>query len=76
MPPAEAAEPATSTNAADVMAVDLRDLSRAYGERVALAGVTLMLPRGATLAVARLARPCARGRISSLGHSLGQTLPY
>ena len=32
-------------------AVELRDLSRAYGERVALAGVTLTLPRGATLAV-------------------------
>jgi heme exporter protein A len=51
MPPAEAAEPTTSTNAADVMAVELHDLSRAYGERVALAGVTLTLPRGATLAV-------------------------
>jgi len=32
-------------------AVALRDLGRAYGERVALAGVTLELPRGATLAV-------------------------
>jgi heme exporter protein A len=32
-------------------AVALRDLSRAYGERVALQGVTLELPRGATLAV-------------------------
>jgi heme exporter protein A len=32
-------------------AVALRDLSRAYGERVALRGVTLELPRGATLAV-------------------------
>jgi ABC-type multidrug transport system ATPase subunit len=32
-------------------ALDLRDLGRAYGERVALAGVTLTLPRGATLAV-------------------------
>jgi heme exporter protein A len=32
-------------------AVDLRDVRRAYGERVALAGVTLSLPRGATLAV-------------------------
>jgi ABC-type multidrug transport system ATPase subunit len=29
----------------------LRDVSRAYGERVALAGVSLTLPRGATLAV-------------------------
>jgi heme exporter protein A len=32
-------------------AVALRDLRRSYGERVALAGVTLSLPRGATLAV-------------------------
>ncbi len=32
-------------------AVALRELSRAYGERVALRGVTLELPRGATLAV-------------------------
>ena len=32
-------------------AVALRDVSRAYGERVALAGVSLTLPRGATLAV-------------------------
>jgi heme exporter protein A len=32
-------------------AVVLRELGRAYGERVALAGVTLELPRGATLAV-------------------------
>jgi heme exporter protein A len=32
-------------------AVALRDLRRAYGERVALDGVTLSLPRGATLAV-------------------------
>jgi heme exporter protein A len=32
-------------------AVALRDLGRAYGDRVALAGVTLELPRGATLAV-------------------------
>jgi heme exporter protein A len=32
-------------------AVALRELSRAYGERVALQGVTLELPRGATLAV-------------------------
>ena len=29
----------------------LRDVSRAYGERVALVGVSLTLPRGATLAV-------------------------
>jgi heme exporter protein A len=32
-------------------AVALRDLRRAYGERVALDGVTLEVPRGATLAV-------------------------
>jgi heme exporter protein A len=32
-------------------AVALRDLGRAYGERIALAGVTLSVPRGATLAV-------------------------
>jgi heme exporter protein A len=36
---------------ADGPAVALRDLGRAYGDRVALAGVTLELPRGATLAV-------------------------
>jgi heme exporter protein A len=35
----------------DAPAVALRDLGRAYGERVALAGVSLELPRGATLAV-------------------------
>jgi heme exporter protein A len=32
-------------------AVELRELRRAYGERVALAGVSLSLPRGRTLAV-------------------------
>jgi heme exporter protein A len=32
-------------------AVALRELGRAYGDRVALTGVTLELPRGATLAV-------------------------
>src|SRR5215213_6076208 len=32
-------------------AVTLRELGRAYGERVALAGVTLDLPAGRTLAV-------------------------
>ena len=32
-------------------AVALRELARAYGDRVALAGLTLELPRGATLAV-------------------------
>jgi heme exporter protein A len=32
-------------------AIELRDLGRAYGERVALSGVTLSLPAGSTLAV-------------------------
>src|SRR5687767_1422189 len=32
-------------------AVELRDLGRAYGERIALSGVTLALPAGSTLAV-------------------------
>src|SRR5690242_13100133 len=32
-------------------AVELRELGRAYGERIALAGVTLTLPLGRTLAV-------------------------
>src|SRR3712207_2890093 len=32
-------------------AVELRDAGRAYGERTALAGVTLDVPAGATLAV-------------------------
>ena len=36
---------------ADGPAVALRDAGRAYGDRVALSGVTLELPRGATLAV-------------------------
>ena len=36
---------------ADAPAVALHELGRAYGERVALSGVTLELPRGATLAV-------------------------
>jgi heme exporter protein A len=36
---------------ADGPAVALRDVGRAYGERVALSGVTLELERGATLAV-------------------------
>jgi heme exporter protein A len=35
----------------DEPAVALRDLGRAYGERVALAGVTVDVPSGATLAV-------------------------
>jgi heme exporter protein A len=70
--------------AADGAAVALRDLGRAYGERVALTGVTLELPLGATLAVfgangagkttlvrvlATLLRPHA-GSVSVLGSSL------
>ncbi len=51
MPPAEAHAPDTPSRAADVAAVQLDGLSRAYGERVALAGVTLELPPGATLSV-------------------------
>jgi heme exporter protein A len=65
-------------------AVALRELARAYGDRVALAGVTLELPRGATLAVfgangagkttllrvlATLLRPHS-GDASVLGHKL------
>jgi heme exporter protein A len=37
--------------AAEPAAVELRDAGRAYGERTALAGVTLDVPAGATLAV-------------------------
>src|SRR4051794_41831743 len=44
---AAAAAPAERT----VAALELRDVARAYGERVALAGVTLTLPAGRTLAV-------------------------
>jgi heme exporter protein A len=36
---------------ADGPALELTDLGRAYGERVALSGVTLTLPRGSTLVV-------------------------
>jgi heme exporter protein A len=65
-------------------AVALQDLGRAFGERVALAGVTLSLPRGRTLAVfgangagkttllrvlATLLRPHA-GSVSVLGRAL------
>jgi len=68
----------------DAPAVSLRDVGRAYGERVALAGVTLELPRGRTLAVlgangagkttllrilATLLRPHA-GRAAVLGSAL------
>jgi heme exporter protein A len=70
--------------ATDGPAVALRDLGRAYGERVALTGVTVELPRGATLAVfgangagkttllrvlATLLRPHA-GSVSVLGSAL------
>jgi heme exporter protein A len=40
-----------ATGADGAPAVALRELTRAYGDRVALSGVTLELPRGATLAV-------------------------
>jgi heme exporter protein A len=65
-------------------AIALGELGRAYGDRVALAGVTLELPRGATLAVfgangagkttllrvlATLLRPHA-GSVSVLGRAL------
>jgi heme exporter protein A len=39
------------TEAAAAPAIELSDLGRAYGERVALSGVTLELPAGRTLAV-------------------------
>jgi branched-chain amino acid transport system ATP-binding protein len=53
MAPPEPAAPALDTADEHVTgpALELRGLGRAYGERVALAGVTLTLPRGATLAV-------------------------
>ena len=69
---------------ADGDAVVLRELGRAYGERVALADVTVSVPRGATLAVfgangagkttllrvlATLLRPHA-GEVVVLGHAL------
>ena len=72
------------TSADSAPAVALRELGRAYGDRVALAGVTLELPRGATLAVfgangagkttllrvlATLLRPHA-GRATVLGAAL------
>jgi heme exporter protein A len=65
-------------------AIELADLGRSYGERVALAGVTLSLEEGRTLAVfgangagkttllrilATLLRP-HRGRAAVLGHAL------
>jgi ABC-type multidrug transport system ATPase subunit len=72
------------TSAESAPAVALRELGRAYGERVALAGVTLELPRAATLAVfgangagkttllrilATLLRP-HRGSVEVLGRAL------
>ena len=49
--PAAAADGTPEVAGDGAPAVSLRELVRAYGERVALAGVTLELPRGATLAV-------------------------
>jgi len=78
MPPTEAAE------AEPTAAIELHDLGRAYGERVALSGVTLTLSAGRTLAVfgangagkttllrilATLLRP-HRGEARVLGRSL------
>jgi heme exporter protein A len=69
-----------------VSAISLRGVTRRYGERTALAAVTLELPRGQTLAVlgpngagkstllrvlATLLRPHA-GELAVLGHSLPQ----
>src|SRR5688572_13157840 len=86
MPPTEA--PAGATGAAHgeaaAPAIELRDLGRAYGERIALSGVTLDVPAGSTLAVfgangagkttllrilATLLRP-HRGEARVLGHAL------
>jgi heme exporter protein A len=82
---AEAAPEATGARGgAAAPAIALRDLGRAYGERVALSGVTLELPAGRTLAVfgangagkttllrilATLLRP-HRGEARVLGHAL------
>jgi heme exporter protein A len=81
--PAERA-PSDRVPADGTPAVALRALGRAYGDRVALDGVTLELPRGATLAVfgangagkttllrvlATLLRP-HRGSVAVLGHAL------
>ena len=86
MPPTEAAAAAAGAGrgAAAAPAIELRDLGRAYGERVALNGVTLEVPAGSTLAVfgangagkttllrilATLLRP-HRGEARVLGHAL------
>ena len=44
-------EPAPAASAPRPAAVELEGLTRRYGERVALAGVTISVPAGATLAV-------------------------
>jgi heme exporter protein A len=86
MPPTEAAPDSAGARAgaAGAPAIALRDLGRAYGERIALSGVTLELPVGQTLAVfgangagkttllrilATLLRP-HRGEARVLGHAL------
>jgi heme exporter protein A len=52
MPPTEAVPDATgASSGASAPAIELRGLGRAYGERIALSGVTLELPAGRTLAV-------------------------
>jgi heme exporter protein A len=86
MPPTEASAGATTGagRGAAGPAIELRDLGRAYGERIALSGVTLSVPAGSTLAVfgangagkttllrilATLLRP-HRGEARVLGHAL------
>jgi heme exporter protein A len=87
MAPATAASgSATTSDGAQAAAVSLEGLARAYGERVALRDVTLVLPAGATVAVfgangagkttllrilATLLRPHA-GRAAVLGSPLPQ----
>ena len=53
MPPTEAAGEATGASGRGGAgpAIELKDLGRAYGERVALSGVTIDVPAGSTLAV-------------------------
>ena len=73
-----------SPRSTDTPAIELDGLERRYGQRIALAGVSLTLPRGATLAVlgangagkstllrvlATLLRPHA-GTVRVLGHAL------
>jgi heme exporter protein A len=86
MPPTEAAPDAAGARGgvAAAPAIALRDLGRAYGERIALSGVTLEVPAGRTLAIfgangagkttllrilATLLRP-HRGEARVLGHVL------